>query len=234
MNVNGVRDRRIPERGAPTARANLSRRTRRDRRRRSGQSLLESCLAIGLICLIFMGLIQLSQTLAAYDVLHHAAARGSRCKTVGFNEWMVTKCVNVAAIPVSGRLETPEFENVDPQLREMVASLPPGELWDEVLREAEPTSEQVALELSRIPDYLYSDNHARASHILNYVGWDTLGRTVHMSGNTVQVRTRMDYDLTTLWGDTMHRAFYNDDSVPLHGESTIENHYPLYLVDLGL
>lgn len=206
----------------------------RDGRQRSGQSLLESCLAIAIICLIFMGLIQVSQVLAAYDVLHHAAARGARSKTVGFNEWMVTKCVNVAAIPVSGRLRTPSFENVDQQLRGMVNSLPPGELWDAVLRETEPTSGQANLELSRIPDYLYSENRARASYILDYFGWDTLSRSIRSSGNMVEVVTGMDYDLTPLWDDSVHRSFYDSDSVPLHGESTIENHYPLYLTDYSL
>ncbi len=217
----------------PVTPARLSR-SGRGGRRRSGQSLLESCLAIGLICLIFMGLIQVSQLVAAYDVLNHAAARGSRAKTVGFNSWMVTKCVNVAAIPVSGRMRTPDYENIDQQLRDMVNSLPPGELWDAVLRETEPSSGQSVLELARIPDYLYSENDARGSYILDYDGWETLDRSVRSAGDMIEVTAGMDYDLRPLWSNSVHRSFYNADSVPLRGESTIENHYPLYLTDYAL
>ena len=52
-----------------------------------------------MICVIFMGIFQVSQLAVAREVLHHAAARGARARSVGFNAFMVQKSVRVAAIP---------------------------------------------------------------------------------------------------------------------------------------
>ena len=91
---------------------------------RAGQSLVESCLVIGLTCLLFFGLLQISQLFAAREVLYHAAARGARAKTVGFNRWMVTKAVRVGAIPNAGRMLVPEYEREQPsELVGLVESL---------------------------------------------------------------------------------------------------------------
>ncbi len=104
----------------------------------SGQSLLESCLAIALLCLLFFGLFQVSRLLAAREILQHAAARAVRARTVGFNHWMTRKAVLVASIPNAGRMIEPSLDHVDAYLRDAVATLRPGELWDEVLRRGEP------------------------------------------------------------------------------------------------
>lgn len=209
---------------------------------RSGQSLIESVIVILLICLIFVGLLQVSQLVAARQVLHHAAARGARAKTVGFNDWMVEKAIRVAAIPNSGRLITPEFENVDQQLRDAVANSRPGELWDDVLGGTlRPRSQQFSLEIARIPEYLGSENSARSRYILDYDYWYstndvgyTIAEVYHTFENgqivtSLQCRVAQTYPL---WVPG-HRAFYGAEDVRLGGESVIEKHYELYIDDRG-
>lgn len=179
-----------------------------------------------------MGLLQVSQLLASREVLWHAAARGARARTVGFNHWMVRKVVDVAAIPNAGRLITPAFDHIDQNLRNAVGGTP-GHAWDFALRTA-PASQQAALERARIPEYLGSENHARANFILNYEDWDSIDHWARATGGaaatdpTVHVHTFQD---ARLWVP-MHRAFYADDTASLSADVTIENHYPLYLVDM--
>jgi len=204
--------------------------------RRDGQSLIETCLAVGLICFIFMGLLQIALLFSAREVLYHAAARGARAKTVGFNRWMVRKVVRAAAIPNAGKMLTPDFENVDDQLRDMVQTQRPGELWDSALQ-AQPQSSQYALEEPRIPFYLGADNVPHAEALLDYEDWDTIHITdglyppVQGEDDDVPVplhfRVRQRYPLWV----PMHRSFYDADSVSIAGESYLENHYPLYIDD---
>jgi len=204
--------------------------------RQDGQSIVETCFVMGLICLIFMGMFQVSQILAARDILHHAAARGARAKTVGFNWWMVEKAIRVGSIPNAGPLVGPPFENIDPALRSMVDTLRPGDLWSAVLGVV-PSSLQYNLERARIPEYLATHNDLRANYILDYRDWDSI-RAYHgdaawlpdgsvAAEDMLHVRVRQDY---ALWVP-MHRTFYTADSVPLEGECYIENHYSLYIDD---
>jgi hypothetical protein len=195
---------------------------------KDGQSLVESCIVICLIALVFAGLFQISQLFAAREILYHAAARGARAKTVGLNWWMVEKSIRVASIPNAGRLTTPPFQNVDTTLETMAATLKPGTLWERTLGIV-PSSLQYNLERARVPEYLYSDNPFQGSYVLDYADWDTISGD-HGSGPgdpIIHVRVRQDYPLRI----PIHRAFYDDDSVQLEGESYIENHYPLYIDD---
>ncbi len=81
--------------------------------RSRGQSLIEACLCIFLISLIFAGLFQVSRIFAAREILYHAANRSTRAKAVGLNSFMTTKAARVASIPNAGRMLLPEFENID-------------------------------------------------------------------------------------------------------------------------
>ncbi len=192
--------------------------------------MIEACLAMAMICLVFFGLFQVSQVFAAREILSHAAARGARAKTVGLNGWMVTKSVRVASIPNAGKLIEPAFQNDDPFLRGMINTLKPGELWDTVVRDAEPSSLQYQLEAARIPDYLYSDNAARAAYVLDYDRWDTIDRHITEAANQLRVTIGQEYQLWV----PLHRVYYNRDTVSLSAEAWIENHYPLYLNDFSL
>lgn len=195
-------------------------------RLRSGQALVETCIVISVICLVFMGLFQVSQVFASREILYHSAARGARGKTVGFNHFMVDKCMRVAAIPNSGRMLAPQYTGSSPLTAWM--SLSPGELWDRVLA-ATPASGQYDHERVRIPEYLGSWNEPRARVILDYEHWDTLRMSDSASLNTVDVHVQQDYPLWV----PMHRTFYGADSASISGHSEMECHYMIYLDDEG-
>jgi len=184
---------------------------------------------IALISLIFFGILQLSQLLAAREVLDHAAARAARAKTVGFNRWMVRKVVDVATIPNAGKLWSPPFEDVQPGLRAIVQEGTPGQVWDYALQTI-PGSPQYAIERGRIPDYLASENQARARYLLDYARWPDIGYwAVDDNGaQMIHVQVQQDYPLWV----PMHRTFYADDDVSLAADAYIESHFPLYLHDL--
>lgn len=213
-------------------------RTLKDRdTRQAGQSLVESCLVIMVISVIFCGVIQVARVFAAREVLHHAAARGARAKTVGFNMWMVDKCVRAAAIPNAGKLIEPSFINDDVALQSQINSLKPGPFWDWALK-AVPPSLQYAIEEPRIPSYLGSDNPAQAEFILDYENWDT----VHYSAGQVwipvdtagtlapmvHVGVQQDFPLTM----PLRKIFYSDDYVHLKANAYLEGHYPIYVDDM--
>lgn len=168
---------------------------------RGGQSLIESCVVIGIVCLFLMGLFQLSQLYMARETLIYAAGRGARARAVGFNDFMVYKTVRVAAIPAAGRmLDRPDTVN-------------------------NPTAQR-NLERGRIPLYLAEDHYWRLSAILDYTNWPELRyNVVDLDGPQVDCRVLLDFPVQT----PVFRAFYRDDSVPLSGTVTLDNHYPLYL-----
>ena len=195
--------------------------------------MIETCLAVFLISLIFCGVVQISQIFAAREVLQYAAARGARAKTVGFNKWMVYKSINVAAIPNSGKMLVPSLRNADP----LLGQLSPGDAWSSALS-TWPSSDQYAIEKARIPDYLDSKNSGRADFILNYENWeDGDNQITHNvssiagsdpSTSIIQGETRQEYPLWV----PLHEAFYADDAIALKADAYIENHYPLYINDL--
>ncbi len=200
--------------------------------RRQGASLIEACLALALICLVFLGMFQVSLALAARDTLSHAAARVARARTVGFNRWMVRKVARVAAIPNAGRLLEPVYVNEAMDLRAAVAGARPGTLWDRVVSgRLSPRFTQARLELARIPEYLGSDNWARAGYILDYENWDSIEilSDGDASDRLLSVGVGQNYLLTVPGSG----SFYADRRVPLVGESVIENHFSLYLDDMG-
>ncbi len=222
-----VAGRRFPPRPATLA---LARPRRNTRRGREGQSLVETCLAMGMICLIFMGMFQISQLFAAQEILNYAASRAARAKTVGFNHGMVTKAARVAAIPNSGRLVEPIVENIDQGIRQAINTLNSGELWDYALKENGP-GHQLALERARIPDYMGADTEHIASGILNYQGWIDGGVQVPRGSGLIDDLITIDISQDIPVWVPMHRAFYASDVIRLKGSSTIENHCNLYLVD---
>ncbi|MGQ9662154.1 MAG: hypothetical protein ACUVWX_07435 [Kiritimatiellia bacterium] len=193
-----------------------------------GQALIESCIAVALICIVFFGLFQLSQLAVGREVLHHAAARAARARTVGFNRWMVTKCARVALIPNAGKMLEPQTDFAPSPLLDMVLNLKPGELWDEALR-SYPTSPQYEIERVRIPEYLASRNPGRAAATLDYEDWDHIAVQDITDATKIHSRARQEYPLRI----PLHRAFYATDDVTLEGESHIENHYSLYIDDRG-
>jgi hypothetical protein len=186
------------------------------------------------ICLIFAGLMHVSQKFSASEIVQHAATSGVRAKTVGFNKWMVQKVINVASIPNSGAMLTPGYKHTE-DLSGTMRRTTPGGFWSSAVGANVSSSEQYDVERARIPDYLASWNHMRAAFELNYMAWQDHTITYTADGNTIgtsgspllHVNVSQDYPLWAHW----HESFYADDKITLNADSYMEDHYPLYLDD---
>ncbi len=195
---------------------------------RRGASLIEACLAMALICLIFLGLFQVSRVVAARDILNHAAARAARARTVGFDDWMVEKVVRVATIPNAGLMLAPAYTNEAPALQASLANDSAGVLWDKVLGgNLWPLFIQVGLEIARVPVYLGTQNEWQAQNILDYAEWDSID--VDMDGGPLAPLLTVHVSQLYPMQVPGSSSFYADGQVPLQGTAEIENHYPLYL-----
>ncbi len=170
-------------------------------RRARAQAMVESCLVMAVLCLLLFGLFQISRLFVADDVLRYAAARGARARAVGFNEFMILKTVRAATIVNAGEMLEPHVDG--------------------------GPSAQRSLERGRIPLYMGAQEPHELPSILDYADWRTISYSIYEGGDPsfVECRVRQQFPLRT----ALHRAFYADDSIPLRGESQMENHYPLYL-----
>jgi len=208
--------------------------------------MIESCIVIVFLCLLFLGLFQLIHAYVARDVLYHAAARAARAKTVGFNRWMVEKTMRVAAIPNAGSLTQPALSTTDQALANALATRKkPGALWDFALRST-PQSPTIGVELARIPDYLASGDAGSADAILDYKDWGTLSYTIASSSGiaidpasagTITAQVQQPYDWLIAW-DALQAGSLGSPSqdpgkITLGASYTIEANYPLYLDDNG-
>jgi hypothetical protein len=206
--------------------------------------MVESCVVILFLCLLFLGLFQFAQAHVAREVLNYCASRAARAKTVGFNRWMVEKTLRVSAIPNSGRLLVPDVPGGDPVLENALATLGPGAFWDFAMRST-PRSPTIDAELARIPEYMASANGPRAGNLLDYEYWaddspnrlnwriDTGAGDLFdpSAGSLVSVSVSQNHDLLVALGP-LNEGILEDipgERIPLRGRYAIENHYSLYL-----
>ena len=205
--------------------------------------MLESLLVVLVLCLLLFGLLQVALVFNADEILHHSAARAARARSVGFNDWMVTKAQRVAAIPNSGKMLEPVLGTPAQPVFDPTLSL--GEKWDSAIHPARAyaRSYKSLVEMARIPEYLATDNHLRGEAILHYEEWEnhSFGVSVQRSDSlaaalggagTVQASVRQSYPLLL----PFHRLFSRPvpdadgiDRISLSGESEILDHASLYL-----
>jgi len=210
---------------------------------RRGQAMIESCIVIIFLCLLFVGLFQLAHAYVSREVLNHAAARAARSRTVGFNRWMVEKTARVAAIPNAGPMTQPVIPGTDQTLANALANMQPGQFWDFALRST-PTAPTLATELARIPDYLASDNNPRAAAILDYQNWNsivtpppTIGAGVvsdPAAASLITAEVSQENPLLLALSDLAAGNLVptnGSERLSLTGHYTIEEHYTLYLDD---
>jgi len=172
------------------------------RGQKGGQALVESCVVIAIVCLLFFSTFQISQLFASQEVLDYAAGRGARAITVGFNRFMVEKTVLVGAIPNAGRMINPVYQG--------------------------GPSVEHALETARIPLFLGAEHEGRLQAILDYENWNTINYkkpAVSMGDGTF----RYEVDQKVPLSDPFRRAYYAADSVELSGENYLDEHYTLYM-----
>jgi len=202
--------------------------------------MIESVFIIILTSLVFLALFQYANLFASKIILTHAAARAARCRSVGFNEWMVMKSARVASIPAAGKRITPTFAGVDPAITAALQNNRVGDIWDLALK-SNTRSPGSMLERGRIPDYMDSVNQPTADQLLDYEYWDTLSvdidEAINLDGTTpglVVVDVRMRYpflvSLRALVDGELRNPDPNED-MALGGYFKIENHYPLYIED---
>ncbi len=199
-------------------------------RSKAGQSLIESCIIIAVMCVLFFSLFQLAHVFVAREFLFYAASRGVRARTVGFNQFMTWKTVRVGAIPNAGKLISPEFESPVSDW----STLTPAGLWATWTMglNQQLVDPQYSVERSRIPLYLGGTSYNQLPPILDYEDWDTVdiqGPIENFATRMVSAMAVQDVPLRY----PFHRLFYADDFVTMSGEAHMENDYVLYLEQFG-
>ncbi len=207
--------------------------------------MVETVIVVLITCLVLFAFLQLTHMFVNHEVLRHASDRAARARAVGFNGWMCEKVMRVAAIPNAGKMIEPSSEEFpDMELREAIATKGPGKFWDWALG-ASPQSERGQMERARIPDYLASENSARAAYILDYERWDDIsssglggdGGDRFGEARTLEISLHQDYPLDIAFRALLDWvcaiALRDLDSLPLNSKSKIEDHYSLYVDDEG-
>lgn len=192
-------------------------------KRKDGQSLVETCIILVFLCLIFFGLLELSRLTAAKEILEYAASCGARARAVGFNPFMVHKVVRVASIPNAGPLLQPAVAPTP--IAPVFQAQRPGDAWMMALR-AQPRSPQLPVEVSRIPLFLGAETYGQLPAILDYARWEEIRHAVFdLRAPQVTVHTDQPLDIQM----PLLRLFIGEQRIRLEGRADLENHYPLYL-----
>jgi len=129
--------------GGP-ARIRADARTRSGRRK--GQAMVETVIVMFFLCLVFFCVYEYAHLLAAHTVVNYAAARAARARTVGFNDFMVTKTVRVATASMAGACRSQDGKG---------ANLSTGAL------------------VSRMGSYLEAEHEGDTKGILDFDLWDS-------------------------------------------------------------
>lgn len=165
--------------------------------------MVETIVVMFFLCLIFFAVYEYANLLTAHTVLDYAAARAARARTVGFNDFMVTKTVRVATMSVAGKCLTQSEDG--------------GELSTGTL-------------VSRMGSYLESEYEADVRGILDFELWDPskLGWSCSEPGGDASDFRMRVWQNRTLYGTSEDGA--GDETIHrIEGESEIEGHYPFYL-----
>ena len=169
---------------------------------KSGQSLVESCVVITVVLLIFYGFLQVALLYNHERVLQFASFASARSATVGFNQDVYTRAYRAAAIPASGPMQTPGQNQSQPA--------------------------QLGLETAIIPCYLNPEN---GTGILHYEHWDTyrMDPVISGSGTMLQEYHEQEHPLQ-IWKDSgLLWAFFGKDTVTIANDVTMGLHYEHYL-----
>jgi hypothetical protein len=191
----------------------MSRRTNAERRlcRRAsgegGQSLVESCFVIILLCLIFFGFLQVGILYNHERVLQLASFISARSATVGFNEEVYSRAYRAAAVAASGHMEAP-FSNISEQ-------------------------EQLRYEAPRNIDGLIGRyiNPLNSRGILDYQYWDPyqMEPNITAGGTTLQETHKQAHPMEILRDSGLLRVFFDTDTIRFPSDVTMGCHYSYYL-----
>ena len=113
---------------------------------RKGQAMVETVVVMFFLCLVFFLVYEYANLLTAHTVVNYAAARAARARTVGFNDFMVTKTVRVATASMAGKCLSHDDKGDD---------LATGTL------------------VSRMGSYLEAENEGDTKGILDFELWES-------------------------------------------------------------
>ncbi len=204
---------------------------------RAGAALVESCLAIIMLCLILFGILQISYLVAAKDVVSFSAFAGCRAATVGMKEEFVNRVVRVTSIPMAGPMVGNPFAG-----QGLNAGGSEGQTWNRALW-ATPSSDQYWAEKQAIPYYLGAVNEGDLRVLLNYYNWLSTGTLITSSTRRTEDDVEVFVSQNIPLAFPFARAFYRGNmgnmvrqngtqSVPrspMNAELRTENHSALYL-----
>ena len=175
-------------------------------RRRSGQAMVESILAMVVILLVFLALFNLSDQIRAKLLVENAAAKCARARAVGYNDFMLRKIARLSTMPAAGKCLT-------------AADSGDGTL-------------SLQSRYNKIGDYLMSEYEAQADAVLDFEYWQNGDTYIQAtSGNTpaaatVTQRRPDDFSFDVFIGKRTHDE---DSKVNISAKATVEAHYPDYL-----
>lgn len=170
--------------------------------------MIETVIVMFVLCAVFFAVYECASLLTAQTVLDYAAARAARARTVGFNDFMITKTVRVATMSTAGRCLTLNGDG--------------GELSTGTL-------------VSRMGSYLESEYEGDTRAILDFALWNNskLGWTCSEPGGDASDLTLRVWQKRPLYGsgdDSASAEELDGGRVyDLEGSAEIEGHYSFYL-----
>lgn len=176
---------------------------------RRGQSLVESCFVIILLCLVFFGFLQVALLYNHERALQFASFISTRSATVGMNPEVYSRTYRAAAIPASGQMEAP-WPDLS-QRRQLVEVEQPRNIDGYIGR------------------YL---NPLNSSGILRYEYWDPYQMNpviTAATATTLQESHQQPHPLQILSESGLLGAFFDQDTLNFRSDVSIGCHYWLYL-----
>ena len=175
-------------------------------RRKHGQTMVETTIAMIVILIVFLALFNLADLTRAKLLVENASVKCARARAVGYNDFMLRKIARLATMPAAGECLT-------------VSDAGDGKL-------------SYAERYYRISDYLMSDYEAQANAILDFAYWRNGGTAITASAGqapatatVTQHRPRL-FDFGVLTGGSKPDE---DDRAKISATATVEAHYPDYL-----
>ncbi|MFO1491184.1 MAG: TadE family protein [Kiritimatiellia bacterium] len=192
---------------------------------RAGQAILETGIAMVLLCLIVFGGVQVARLFAARDIVAYSASAGARAAAVGFNDFMVYKVTRVAAIPNAGQMTNPAQPADAPDT--VWGDISAGEAITVGLLSRPGFPPEREVEQSRIPLYLGSTHWGELPAILDYEDWETVRypMVIEDGEGAIGTRIRQEFPIDM----PMHRAFILSDEIDLNHTAWLGDHHSLYL-----
>jgi hypothetical protein len=136
--------------------------------KKEGAAIVESCLAIIMLCLILFGLLQVSYLIMARDVISFTAFASARALAVGMSAEFVERVAHVTTIPTAG----PSYNSGRMDNDSLGDPGTVGARWDLAVATT-PGSDQFWYEHTIIPYYLGADDESDLDGLLNYYYWIT-------------------------------------------------------------